>query len=111
MRWQPDADPGELVSMKMIRQAYPPIPNATDSAVEQSTTDRLFAELDADGIVVLPNLLSAEHLRGMQKAFDTRLRRMRWNNFDGYHKTELYRHMVEDVLILDQGFVDLALHP
>ena len=97
--------------MRMIRQTYSPITNATDSAVEQSTADRLFAELDADGIVVLPNLLSAGRLRDMQKAFDTRLRRMRWNNFDGYHKTELYRHMVEDVLVLDQGFVDLALHP
>ncbi|MDQ6654162.1 MAG: phytanoyl-CoA dioxygenase family protein [Acidobacteriota bacterium] len=95
----------------MIRQAYSPIPNVTDPTVEQSTADRLFAELDAEGIVVLPNLLSGEHLRGMQKAFDTRLRRMRWNNFDGYQKTELYRHMVEDVLLLDQGFVDLALHP
>src|SRR6185436_6239562 len=26
-------------------------------------------------------------------------------------KTEPYRHMVEDVLVLDQGFVDLVLHP
>src|SRR5205807_1681447 len=40
-----------------------------------------------------------------------RLRRLRWNDFDGYEKTELYRHMVQDVLTLDQGFVDAALHP
>jgi Phytanoyl-CoA dioxygenase (PhyH) len=73
--------------------------------------DRLYAELDTEGIVVLPRLLSEEQLTGMQKAFAAKLRRLRWNNFDGYQKTELYRHMVEDVLLLDQGFVDLAVHP
>ncbi len=72
---------------------------------------QLTAELETNGIVVLPNLLSAEQLRDMQKAFAVKLRRMRWNNIDGYQKTERYRHMVEDVLLLDQGFVDLALHP
>jgi hypothetical protein len=83
----------------------------SDAAVDPTTVDPLFDELETNGIVVLPGLLSAEQLRGMQRAFDTKLRRMRWNNFDGYHRTELYRHMVEDVLVLDQGFVDLALHP
>ena len=47
----------------------------------------------------------------MQQAFNTRLRHLRWNNFEGYQKTEPYRHMIEDVLMLDQGFIDLALHP
>ena len=76
-----------------------------------SEADALATELDANGIVVLPNLLDAEQLRDMQLAFETRLRRMRWNNVDGYQKTERHRHMVEDVLQLDQGFVDLAVHP
>ena len=72
---------------------------------------RLVSELRRDGIVVLPDILSAEQLCGMQQAFAARLRQMRWNNFEGYSKTEPYRHMIEDVLMLDQGFVDLALHP
>lgn len=72
---------------------------------------RLAAELETNGIVVLPSLVSPEQLPGMQRAFEVRLRRMRWNNFEGYQKTEIYRHMVEDVLLLDQGFVDLAVHP
>jgi ectoine hydroxylase-related dioxygenase (phytanoyl-CoA dioxygenase family) len=84
-------------------------PLITDS--HRSDVDALVSELDANGVVVLPNLLSAERLRDMQKAFAVKLRRMRWNNLDGYHKNELYRHMVADVLLLDQGFVDLALHP
>ena len=78
---------------------------------QRPDVDRLASELEANGIVVLPNLVSAERLRDMQKAFAVKLRRMRWNSIDGYHRNELYRHMVEDVLLLDQGFVDLALHP
>lgn len=78
---------------------------------DSSQADCLAAELDTNGIVVLPPLFSAEQLAGMQRAFESCLRRMRWNNFEGYQQTELYRHMVEDVLLLDQGFVDLALHP
>lgn len=76
-----------------------------------SHVDRLVTYLETDGIVLLPDLLSDEQLRSMQKAFAVRLRRLRWNNFEGYQQTEPYRHMVEDVLMLDQGFVDLALHP
>jgi len=68
-------------------------------------------ELEDSGIVVIPDLLTAEQLRGMQVGFNTRLMRMRWNNFDGYEKIERYRHMIEDVLLLDQGFIDAALHP
>ena len=71
----------------------------------------LLAALDRDGIVRLPDLLTAEQLRGMQVAFAARLKRMRWNNCDGYEKTERFRHMIEDVLSVDQGFVDVALHP
>ena len=69
------------------------------------------AELRTNGIVVLPGLLSAGQLNDMQLAFESRLRGMRWNNFEGFQKTERYRHVVEDVLLLDQGFVDLAVHP
>lgn len=47
----------------------------------------------------------------MQQSFNVCLKRLRWNNYDGYEKTEPYRHMVEDILTLDQGFVDAALHP
>jgi len=71
----------------------------------------LAAELDESGIVVLRDLVARERLTGMQKAFEVRLRRMRWNNFDGYEKTEPNRHMIHDILTLDQGFLDLALHP
>jgi hypothetical protein len=69
------------------------------------------AQLDADGIVVLADLVSPEQLRSMQRAFSTVLKRLRWNDFDGYEKTERHRHMVQNVLMLDQGFVDVALHP
>ncbi len=73
--------------------------------------DKLFEELDREGVVALPPLIPEAQLRTMQAAFDAKLRHIRWNNVDGYQKTERFRHMVEDVLLLDQGFVDLALHP
>src|SRR5437016_2958625 len=47
----------------------------------------------------------------MQAAFAARLKRMRWNDNDGYERTERYRFMVQDVLTLAQGFVDIGLHP
>ncbi|MFQ5850247.1 MAG: phytanoyl-CoA dioxygenase family protein [Candidatus Binatia bacterium] len=71
----------------------------------------LTRELEENGIALLPDLLTQDQLRGMQRAFEVRLRRVRWNDFDGYEKTEPYRHMVQDVLTLDQSFVDTALHP
>jgi Phytanoyl-CoA dioxygenase (PhyH) len=71
----------------------------------------LVVELERDGIVVIPDFLTPGQVASMQRVFETRLRRMRWNNFDGYERTERYRHMVEDVLTMDQGFLDAALHP
>jgi hypothetical protein len=73
--------------------------------------DSLVAELEQDGVVSVPNLFAAEQLKAMQQAFNARLNRLRWNNLDGYEKTESNRHMVEDVLTLEQGFLDTALHP
>ena len=87
------------------------IENRAAISQASSQAEALASELEASGIVVLPNLLSPEQLRGMQHAFESRLRMVRWNNFDGYLKTERFRHMIEDVLLLDQGFLDLALHP
>src|ERR1044072_1562820 len=86
-------------------------PHNTRGLFRPSEVEALSAELETNGIVVLPSLLNSEQLAGMQKAFETRLRRIRWNNFAGYQKTERFRHMIEDVLLLDQGFLDLALHP
>ena len=77
----------------------------------EADINQLALKLEADGVVLLPQLLPPSTLRAMQAAFDSRLRTLRWNNFDGYQKTEPYRHMVEDVLLLEQGFVDLVLHP
>jgi len=71
----------------------------------------LAATLESDGIVVLPNFVSGETLKSMQKIFQIMLKRMRWNDFAGYEKTEPYRHMIQDVLTLDQGFVDCVLDP
>jgi len=79
--------------------------------VAKQNVSRLAKELEATGIVLLPDVVKPEQLKQMQLAFDARLRRMRWSAIDGYEKTERYRHMVEDVLTLDPGFLTVALHP
>lgn len=66
--------------------------------------------LETDGIAVLPNFVPPEQLPSMQRAFAAMLKRMRWNDFDGFEMTEFSRHMVQNVLTLDQGFLDAALH-
>jgi hypothetical protein len=71
----------------------------------------LLERLEADGIVQLPRLVSDGTLLAMQQAFAGRLRCLRWNNVDGYERTDRYRFMVQDVLTLAQGFVNVALHP
>lgn len=73
--------------------------------------DEIVAGLEREGVVGLPSLFAAEQLTAMQKSFNARLGRLRWNNLDGYEKTEPNRHMVEDVLTLEQGYLDAALHP
>lgn len=78
---------------------------------KMDTVDRVSQELDVDGIVQLDGLIPPDDLASMQAAFEVRLERLRWNNLDGYEKTERYRHMVQDVLTMDQGVVNVALHP
>ena len=68
--------------------AQPVVVRDAEASRRTSPTDVLAAELDTNGIVVLPTLLGPEQLRDMQRAFATRLGSMRWNNFEGYQKTE-----------------------
>ena len=79
--------------------------------INKPAVDKILARLEQDGVVSMPNLFDAGQIAAMQRAFDARLRRLRWNNLDGYEKTEPNRHMVEDVLTLGQEFLDAALHP
>lgn len=85
------------------------------SPVEESANleqvDTLVRDLEALGVVTLPRLVSEEVLADMQRAFAARLQHLRWNDCDGYERTEILRFMVPDVLTLAQGFVDIGLHP
>src|ERR1051326_3122766 len=97
--------------MKAISSLSSDINKLPNSPLADTAFDEALAELQEHGIVSFPGLISAEQLRSMQAAFESRLQRVRWNNFEGYEKTEPYRHMIEDVLVLDQGFLDVAIHP
>ena len=71
----------------------------------------VLAALEQDGIALLPGFVTGERLARMQAAFQLALRHLQINTTPGYQKTELQRDMVEDVLALEQGFVDAALDP
>jgi hypothetical protein len=86
-------------------------PERTVSDVDAALLSRLVAELEEKGAVRLPPLVDPQTLTRMKATFRTRLQQMRCNNCDGYERTERKRLMVQDVLTLEQGFVDLAIHP
>ncbi len=91
-------------------ESLPPAHNYTEHDLANQVEDA-HAALDLHGIVQLNGVLTQDQLHRMQRAFESRLGAMRWNNGDGYERTERFRLMVEDVLTIDQGFVDVALHP
>jgi hypothetical protein len=74
-------------------------------------TNPLAKELEHHGVVVLPDLVTPTQLRDMQRAFADRLGRQRWNDLDGYFKTEPYRLMLEDLLPAHPAFLEIALNP
>jgi hypothetical protein len=85
------------------------VPSRPFAEAGSSQVDRVLAELEQNGIVVLPRLTGDEQLKAMQRAFNARLKRVRWNDFEGYER-ERFRHVVPDLLTLDQGFVDIGIH-
>lgn len=96
----------------MIVQESPQAPTHVNGSMQDADpVERHLRELEDNGIVLLSGLLTARQLTDMQAGFAARLKHLRWNDVDGYEKSERYRHMIQDVLTLDQGFVDLALHP
>ena len=92
--------------------AQPAVPaNSGASSNREPSIDSIVADLDAHGAVALPSLVSAGTLTEMQTAFASRLTGVRWNNVDGYVRSERMRLGVGDVLTLAQGFVDIGVHP
>lgn len=86
-------------------------PTVAEPTTHADQAEAIFHKLDTVGAVALPRLLCDETLRDAQRAFASRLNGLRWNDADGYERTEVSRFMVPDVLTLAQGFVDLGLHP
>lgn len=86
------------------------IPPRPLAQADTSAVDRVLSELKQNGIVIMPRFVEGEQLAAMQRAFNVRLKRVRWNEFDGYER-ERYRHVVPDLLTLEQGFVDIGIHP
>jgi hypothetical protein len=85
-------------------------PETHSQVADEVTVKRLVTELQRNGVVVLPRLFTDEQIADMRKAFEVRLHGTRWNDLDGYEREPL-RHVLQEVLTLEQGFLDLAIHP
>ncbi len=76
------------------------------------TAPEILADLRQNGIVIIEDFVPPELLSGMRSSFETAVDRMRHNEVRiGYYNTDNYRRMVDDVLILDRGFMRCALDP
>lgn len=83
---------------------------ASPRVADEVTVKHLVSELRQNGVVVLPPLFTDQQIADMRKAFEARLHGVRWNDLDGYEREPL-RHVLQEVLTLEQGFLDLAVHP
>lgn len=73
--------------------------------------EKLLSQLKDQGVVVLPELIKNEQLCAMKNAFECQLQQPSFNAWQGYHQTDRRRLMVDQLLTVDQGFVDVALLP
>lgn len=73
--------------------------------------ETLVEVLERDGIVELPGLIAPAALAAMQATFRAALAHPSWNTWRGYEQTDKHRRMVEDLLLLDPTFQELALKP
>jgi hypothetical protein len=76
-----------------------------------ATADRVFAQLEQDGIAPLPAMLAPEALAGLQDSFERVLARPAFNTWVGYEQNEKWRLLVENALTVDPAVVGLALDP
>lgn len=65
-------------------------------------------KLHSDGVVVLGQLLDSESVLAMQSVYQQSLKHPTWNTWIGYERNEKWRKIVENLLLYDQAFVDLA---
>ena len=82
----------------------------SQSAAGFSVSD-IQAQLARDGVVVLPGLIDGSCLSAMQEVFEQALQHPSWNTWMGYEQNERWRLLVENLLVYDRSFYELALHP
>ena len=50
----------------------------------------ILEQLETDGVAILPNFIQGEQLANMRRAFESRLKRLRWNDVDGLTKDRTF---------------------
>lgn len=67
--------------------------------------------LARDGVVMLGPLLGKLQVQRMMDVYEKALRYPTWNTWMGFEQNEKWRRLIENLLLYDRSFVDLALHP
>lgn len=67
--------------------------------------------LEQDGIVLLGKFISDSMLLRMQNCYRRALQYPTRNTWMGYEQNEKWRRLVENLLLYDRSFVELALQP
>lgn len=65
--------------------------------------------LEQDGIVLLGKCVADESVERMQDCYKRALAFPSWNTWIGYEQNEKWRRLVENLLLYDRAFIDLAL--
>ena len=68
-------------------------------------------QLNNDGIIILHDIIPEILLKNMQRAFEQKLSHITFNSTYGSQRTEMFRHYVEDLLMVDPSFVKFAINP
>jgi hypothetical protein len=80
-------------------------------AISATDPTTIVQTLETDGLAMVDGLIAPASLAAMQEAFARVLGQLNWNTSRGYQKSDLHRHMVEDILTLDPEFIALGLRP
>lgn len=67
--------------------------------------------LERDGIAIWPERVAPDLLSVLQQSFTQRLSHRVWNTWRGFEQNELYRRLVEDVMMVSPGFARVGLAP
>lgn len=72
-------------------------------------TQKALDSLEKDGIALLGKIISDDDLASMQAVYTRALEKPSWNTWIGFEQNEKWRRLIENLLLYDKAFLDLAV--